>query len=277
MREHRIKGGDGVELFVSDQGPIDAPALLLIHGWAQSHACWQEQAELAKTYRLVALDLRGHGASEAPQDVAAYTDTALWAEDIASVIKGLNLKSPILVGWSYGSRVIASYLDVHGDNATAGVVLAGGILAIGAARQDWMVGPASPGMHKDLYSNDDAKRLAATREFLTNCTTEPLDDDLLETLIAQNMQVTALVRRALFATDWDFQPVFEKLTKPALAIHGVEDLVVEPLTGITASELIPGCDLALYESTGHAPFLEQPERFNTDLTNFATLAFGGAP
>jgi non-heme chloroperoxidase len=276
MREHRIKGGGSVELFVSDQGPVDAPALLLIHGWAQSHACWQEQAELAKTYRLVALDLRGHGASNAPQDVDAYTDTALWAEDIASVIKGLNLNSPILVGWSYGSRVIASYLDTHGDDAIAGVVLAGGILAIGAARQNWMVGPASAGMNKDLYSNDDEKRLAATREFLANCTAEPLEGDLLETLIAQNMQVTALVRRALFAADWDFQPVFEKITKPALVIHGVEDNVVAPLTGITASELIPNCDLALYENTGHAPFLEQSERFNTDLTNFATRAFGAA-
>lgn len=274
MRTHRISGGGGVALHVTDQGPEDAPALVLIHGWAQSLDCWQAQTPLSEQFRLIALDLRGHGDSDAPQDVAAYTDTTLWAEDIKAVIDTLKLNAPILVGWSYGSRVIASYLATFGDSGISGVVLAGGILAIGNAREDWMVGPESPAMHPDLYTDDTDRRAAATDSFVRACTEEPLDEDLTHQITEANMRVSPLVRRALFASGWDFQPVFENLNKPLLAIHGVEDVVVAPLTGITASEIAPKGDLRLYENAGHAPFLEAPDRFNQDLTEFATTTFG---
>jgi len=276
MKTHRIIGGGGVMLHVTDQGPETAPAFVLIHGWAQDASCWQMQAPLAETHRLIALDLRGHGASDAPQEAEAYTTTSLWAEDIKAIIDTLDLKAPILVGWSYGSRVIASYLDTFGDDAISGVVVAGGILTTGAAREDWMVGPSSPGLNRDLYTDDDDRRAAATADFVRHCTFDPLDEALTESIIGQNMRVTPLVRRAMFAANWDFQPVFANLNKPLLAIHGVEDAVVAPLCGITASELAPNGDLRLYEDTGHAPFLEAPERFNADLTLFATTAFGAA-
>jgi len=277
MRTHRVQGGGGVGLHVTDQGPQTAPALVLIHGWSQGHVCWRKQAELADRFRLVTFDLRGHGASDAPQDVAAYTDTALWAADVKAVIEALGLVTPVLVGWSYGARVIASYLATYGDAGLAGFVSAGGLLAIGGLREDWMVGPASPGLHRDLYTDDTARRTAATHDFLTACSEAPLEDTaLFDDLVAVNMICTPLVRRALFGADWDLRPTFQTVTKPALVIHGVEDRVVEPLTGITASETIPGADLILYENTGHMPFIEQADRFNQDLTDFATLAFGAA-
>jgi len=277
MRTHRITGGGGVGLHVTDQGPADAPVFLLIHGWAQGAMCWQKQVPLADSFRLVAFDLRGHGESEAPQDVAAYTDTALWAADVKAVIDTLNLKAPILVGWSYGARVIASYLATYGDSAIAGIVPVGGVLAIGNVREDWMVGPGSPALHPDLYTEDETRRKPATIAFITACSEAPLNDDaLFDAFVAVNMACTATVRRALFKADVDLRPVYEKLTKPALVIHGVEDAVVAPLTGITASETIPGADLILYENTGHMPFLEQPDRFNQDLIDFANLTFGAA-
>jgi len=276
MRIHRVTGGGGVGLHVTDQGPETAPAILLIHGWAQGNICWQTQAPLAEKFRLVALDLRGHGLSDAPQDVAAYTDTALWAQDIQAVIDALGLKNPILVGWSYGARVIASYLTTYGDAAIAGFVTVGGILAIGTAREDWMADADNPGLNRDLYTNDDARRTKATTDFVAACTEEPLPPEMFEALVAVNMTCTALVRRALFAANWDLRPTFAATTKPALVIHGVEDRVVAPINGITASEIIPNADLLLYENAGHALFLEQPDRFNKDLTAFATLALGAA-
>ncbi|MFT5005152.1 MAG: non-heme chloroperoxidase [Paracoccaceae bacterium] len=274
MRQHWLKGGNDTMIFVTDQGALDAPALLFIHGWAQSHICWREQNTLVKDYRLVSVDLRGHGVSDKPHDMAAYTDTALWGEDINAIVQELSLDHPILIGWSYCSRVVASYLDTYGDTGISGVVLVGGILAIGDARQDWMVGPTSPAMNADLYSQDDARRLAATKEFVSGCTVDPLPSDQMDELIAVNMACPAFVRRALFAASWDFQPVYKNLRKPALVIHGKEDRVVEARSGITAAEIIPNARLALYENTGHAPFLEQPERFNADIAEFAATAFG---
>src|SRR6187402_1237418 len=115
MRTHTVEGGAGLKLHVRDFGPLDAPPILLIHGWSQHHLCWSKQfgSELASMFRIVAMDLRGHGQSEAPLEVGNYTLGKLWADDIANVIESLDLVLPTLVGWSYGGLIIGDYLRLY--------------------------------------------------------------------------------------------------------------------------------------------------------------------
>ncbi|NBC95122.1 MAG: alpha/beta fold hydrolase [Deinococcus-Thermus bacterium] len=266
---HEIAGGGGLLLHVRSAGPADAPPLVFLHGWAQHHIVWAAQAPLEAGHRLVAPDLRGHGASAAPRDEAAYTDTALWAEDVAAVIDQLGLERPLVVGWSYGARVVAAYLEVFGDAALAGVMLAGPIAALGKHRTDRMAGPASPGMDRDLYTSDQPRRLAATVRFVEACTAAPLDRATFGALVGANMLVTPPVRRALFRTDLDLHPVYAGLQRPALVIHGAEDRVVTPETGAALAETMPNAEFERWEGIGHAPFLEAPERFNAALARFA--------
>jgi len=95
-----IQGGGGIQLHVREWGNASAPSILFIHGWSQNHLCWSKQyeSEPATSYRLVALDLRGHGMSEAPREASAYQNPQLWADDIAAIMKELLLEHPILVG-----------------------------------------------------------------------------------------------------------------------------------------------------------------------------------
>jgi pimeloyl-ACP methyl ester carboxylesterase len=267
---HEIAGGGGLRLHVREAGPPEAPPILFVHGWAQHHVAWARQAPLAATHRLVALDLRGHGASEAPQDEAAYTDTALWADDIAAILDALGLDAPVLVGWSYGARVIGAYLEHHGDAALAGVALAGPIAAIGAAREDWMAGPASPGMDRDLYTRDQPRRLAATVRFVEGMTAAPLDRARLATLVGAAMLVAPAVRRALFRADVDLRPAFARLARPGLVVHGRADGVVTPETGAALAEAMAQGRLEAWEGIGHAPFLEDPDRFAATLAAFVS-------
>ena len=143
MRMHTIAGGDGLKLHVRDYGPPDAPAILFIHGWSQHHLCWSAQlnSALADSFRLVAPDLRGHGQSEAPLNAEAYTNGALWADDIKNLIAALDLKRPLLVGWSYGGFVIGDYLRRNGHEAISGVNLAGGAMGIGPRWFGEYIGP----------------------------------------------------------------------------------------------------------------------------------------
>jgi len=260
---------DGTRIAYVTAGDPGLPPILLIHGWAQQVFCWQPVMDrLQDRFHLVAMDLRGHGASAKPESPAAYTDTALWGDDVAAVIAAANLKRPTLVGWSYGSRVIAAHIATRGDAHLAGVVLAGGILAIGAAREDWMVGPASPGLDRDLYTEDVPRRLAATARFVDACTARPLDRATYGALVGANMLCPAHVRRALFAADLDFRPVYAAMSCPGLVIHGAADTVVTPLTGERAAALMPRGRHIAYEGIGHAPFLEDPDRFADDLAGF---------
>jgi pimeloyl-ACP methyl ester carboxylesterase len=262
---------DGTRIVFTTAGDPANPAIVLIHGWSQAGTCWQPTIDrLADRFHLVTLDLRGHGASDKPEDPTAYTDTTLWGDDIAAVIAAADLTRPTLVGWSYGSRVIAAHLATHGSAHLAGVVLAGGILAIGKVREDWMVGTASPGLDRDLYTDDLPRRLSATARFVAACTTEPLDRKTYAELVGVNMLCPAHARRALFAADLDLRPTYAAMTCPGLVIHGLSDRVVSPQTGRVAAELMPNGRFIGYEGIGHAPFLEDPDRFTADLAGFTT-------
>src|SRR4051812_8871268 len=115
MKSHSVTGGAGVNLHVVETGNRDGKSVLFIHGFSQCHLAWRKQmcSELTRDFRLVAMDIRGHGLSDKPR--AAYDDSALWAQDIHAVITALGLHQPILVGWSYGGVIISDYLGAFGD------------------------------------------------------------------------------------------------------------------------------------------------------------------
>ena len=120
MTHHTITGGGGVKLHVAETGTRGGRPILFIHGLSQCWLCWSRQlsSSLGERYRLVAMDMRGHGLSEKPLD--GYADSRLWAEDVHAVIRTLNLERPVLCGWSYGPLVILDYLRHFGEDAVGG-------------------------------------------------------------------------------------------------------------------------------------------------------------
>lgn len=270
MTQRFVQSRDGTRLAYVTAGDPGRPPILLIHGWAQQFTCWRPVMEaLADRFFLVAMDLRGHGASDKPAAAEAYTHSALWAADVQAVIAELALKRPVLVGWSYGSRVIAAYLASHGGGALAGVVLIGGILALGRAREDWMMGPASPGLDRDLYTDDLPRRLSATAKFVAAATAAPLPRQTYAEMVGANMLCPAHVRRALFRADLDLRPVYGAMACPGLVIHGTADAIVAPRGGEIAAEVMPRGKFLPYPGIGHVPHLEDPARVAADLRRFA--------
>src|SRR4051812_23923022 len=118
MKTTRVRARDGVELGVQEWGNPQGMELLLIHGFNQSHLSWSRQIadpSLVDACRIVAFDLRGHGASSKPERAAAYNDGKLWADDITAVMDSAALKRPVVAGWSYAGRVIGDYLRHAGE------------------------------------------------------------------------------------------------------------------------------------------------------------------
>jgi pimeloyl-ACP methyl ester carboxylesterase len=274
MEIHTVQGAAGVKLHVREYGKSSGVPILLIHGWSQSHLCWAKQFEsaLKDEARIVALDLRGHGMSDAPDETDQYTDGDKWADDIAAVIDRLELERPILVGWSYGGYIISDYVRKKGQDKIAGINFVDAAVVIGPKAFGSLVGPGflenAPGACQD----DLPTNIAAIRRFLRACIVKPISQDDFEEILAFNMVVKPNVRRALLQRELDFGPILEGITVPVLVTHGRSDTLVLPAM---AEYILSHCKTAQaswYEGIGHAPFLEEPSRFNAELKRFAASA-----
>lgn len=277
MIGHQVLGASGVNLHVVEAGRADGPPILFIHGWSQSHLSWLKQLEgaLAEEFRLAALDLRGHGMSDAPLAAEQYTDGDKWADDIAAVIDALSLDRPVLVGWSYGGFVIGDYVRRHGEDGIAGINLAGGAVALRPDIFDVLIGSAFIEHAPNAMQPDLATNIAAVCNLLRAFTVKPLAQDDFETALASAMVVKPEVRAFLLQRELDYTPVLASLSVPVLVAHGRADAVALPAM---AEHVLANCrtaEASWYEGVGHAPFIEEPERFNRELAAFTRRARGG--
>jgi pimeloyl-ACP methyl ester carboxylesterase len=220
----------------------------------------------------VALDLRGHGMSEAPGDVAAYSSPGIWAADIAAVIDQRALTRPVIVAWSYGGYVVSNYLAAHGDGGIAGVNYAGWSVVVGEPKPHF-VGPGFHDIHEGSVSEDMPTAIEAMRRFVHNCLGRPIPAEDLETILAFNCMTPRFTRYALtLHPHIDYAPVLAKLTVPVLISHGTAETVALPSAAEYALQHCPSARLSWYEGCGHALFVEEPARFNRELAEFAKMA-----
>ncbi|MEV4258383.1 SDR family oxidoreductase, partial [Spirillospora sp. NPDC049652] len=103
MRDHRVRSGE-VELAVRERGEGHRPTVVLVHGYPDTSAVWDEVAEmLAQRFRVLAYDVRGSGASTTPEDPNDYRVEALLG-DLAAVLDAVGGDAPVhLVGHDWGS------------------------------------------------------------------------------------------------------------------------------------------------------------------------------
>ena len=108
---------DGVEIFFKDWGAKNAVPIVFHHGWPLSADDWDTQMLffLAKGYRVVAHDRRGHGRSS---QVADGHTIEQYAADANAVYEHLNLKNAVHIGHSTGGGVVARYVAKNGEPQT---------------------------------------------------------------------------------------------------------------------------------------------------------------
>ncbi|HIF09103.1 MAG TPA: alpha/beta hydrolase [Sneathiellales bacterium] len=268
---HRVTGANDVGLSVYECGNPDGQAILLIHGLFQCCLSWNYQFDsaLADEFRIVAMDLRGHGMTDKPTDTESYTIGQYWADDVASVIDQLELKKPVLAGWSYGGLVIGDYLQCYGDGKIGGINFAGAAATLGTEEAKTLIGPKVMELIPGFMSEDLSESIAATRDFVILCSAEPPSDKDRELALAYNMMVPLQVRRDAFSREVHFGEVLKSVTVPTLVTQGTEDQMATPPMAKIFLNSIPHAVESVYEGVGHAPFMEDAERFNRELGELA--------
>ncbi|TQF68576.1 alpha/beta hydrolase [Rhodococcus spelaei] len=265
---------DGTSIVYRVDGERDARPLVLLHGWAQSLQCWGPQVlgALAEKYRVIAVDLRGHGYSGAPE--SGYDDPEVWAADVAAVLDAEGVDSgAVLLGWSYGGLVLCDYLAVRGAAAVDGIVLVGAITSIGRGQKGGRVGSAMRAAVPAAASEDPREAIRALGSFGT-ALTGPMEGASArvgiasQALFGASLSTPPRVRAALFAREVGHDDLLAALTVPALVLHGTADTVVDVSAGRHAAELIPNATASYWEGCDHGPFVEDPARFVAEIGGF---------
>ena len=269
-RSSVVTAPDGVTLAVQETGDPDGPAVILVHGLLGSRFSWDAQwhSPALQRYRLIAFDLRGHGQSGMPAAPEMYREGRRWADDLDAVIRATRATRPVLVGWSLGAAVITNYLAAHGDDAIAGVVYTGGVIEL----KPELLGP-QPAVYARMASADLRTHLAGERDFIALCFRRPPAADTFQRLIAMAAMASNVMQAAVFGMNVEADTGLRALRKPILHIYGAHDALVRPQASFArAVALAPHSVLHLYPDVGHAPFAEDPERFNSDLVDFIETA-----
>jgi non-heme chloroperoxidase len=262
-----VRVPDWVTIAAQEWGNPSGPEILFIHGFSQASLSWRRQVEsdLAKEFRMVTYDMRGHGNSDKPLEPEKYHSKA-WADEIQAVIDRAKLKRPVLVGWSYGGRVISDYLAIHGAAVLAGINYIGF-----ASKSDPSFGEAFT-VPPLMFSEDLAGNIAATRSFLRHCFEKQPSQEDFETMLAFNMMVPPRVRINMGVETPSMDETLKALSLPALVTHGAADKFIPVAAAKYTADSIPGAKLSVYDGVGHAPFWEDTERFNAELAAFVRTA-----
>jgi pimeloyl-ACP methyl ester carboxylesterase len=248
-------------LHYTDRGTADDTTLVLLHGLQDCAANWDGAADrLADRYRVITLDLRGHGDSE-PSAEAAYSQ-ADFSNDIGRLLNGLDLGPVVLVGHSYGGNLATAYASANPDRIAALVVVDSDIAANSQAEPEhaYAVGWRSLAEVIDyLGTLQPYATTAAIEHQATNLTTKlpgdkrvlKADPAVLETHVRTNMQ-----------SEWS------RLHCPALVLRGRASAVLGHKAAVALKEALSRTRIAELEEAGHWPHQEVPGAFDATLRWF---------
>lgn len=268
MKEHSITGGGGTRLHLIEAGNPRGQAIVFIHGLSQSSLQWSRQlnSDLARDFRLIALDLRGHGLSDRPRE--GYDNSRMWADDLDAVIGELDLNLPILSGWSYGPLVILDYIRHYGEEGVGGMHFVGAVTKLGSDAAISVLTPEFLALVPGFFSTDVGESLQSLDSLLRLCfAQEPATVDLY-TMLGYNLSVPPFVRQALLSRSFDNDDLLPTITRPVLITHGANDAIVKREVVAQHRAGMAHAEVDIMEGAGHAPFWDTAAAFNERLAIF---------
>jgi len=241
---------DGVRIYYEDRGA--GPAVLLTHGYTATLRMWDPQvAALADRYRIICWDMRGHGASDSPDDPAAYSHEATVA-DMTAILDACAVERAVIGGLSLGGFMSLLFHLVHPERVRA-----------------LMLFDTGPG-----YKKDDARaewnRLAEGYALGFEAQGLAALGTGTEVRVATHRSAQGLAHAARGMLAQRDARVIESLPRiavPTLLIAGSEDKPFLPAMDYLAAK-IPGATKLVIEGAGHASNLERPEAFNQAVASF---------
>jgi len=258
-----------VYLHITDAG--EGRPIVLIPGWPLSDEMYEYQYNdlMNKKFRVIGITLRGFGRSSKPFGAYNYD---VHAQDIKSVLDKLDIKDAVLCGFSMGGAIAIHYMSVYNGAHISKLVLAGAAAPIWTQRKDFPYNLTQSAVDDLIALNfKDRPMLLANFAKIFSATETSLNDGIGKWLNGIGLVATAhATGQCLYALrDTDLRSDMKKINIPTLIMHGKKDkicsfdLAEQMKAGIEDSKLIA------FEHSGHSLFLEETQKFNSELIKFA--------
>lgn len=268
-RKEYIEVEPNVKLHVTDIG--DGPVVVLIPGYPLSDESWEYQFhDLVKAgYRVIAITMRGFGKSDKPYGSYNYDQ---FATDIKSVLDQLDVKDATIGGHSMGGAIALHYVAKFDGAHIKKLALFAAAAPCHTKKPDYPY----PLFTKDditqwinLNNTDRPALLAAVgSQFTLNATS--VNAGIGGWLYGLEMQSSAYaMEQALISLrDEDLRADLPKIKVPTLIFNAKQDRIVAFALAEQMNKAIAGSRLVPFEKSGHALFIEEKEKFNTEFIKF---------
>jgi len=266
---------DGVQIFYKDWGPRDAQVIHFHHGWPLSADDWDAQMLffLAKGFRVVAHDRRGHGRSSQVWD---GHDMDHYADDVAAVVDHLGIQGAVHVGHSTGGGEVVRYMARYPGDPVAKAVL------IAAVPPLMVQTPANPGgLPKSVFDNFQAQVASNRAQFYRDVPTGPFygynrpgvqaSEGVIGNWWRQGMIGSAKAHYdgIVAFSQTDFTEDLKGIKQPVLVMHGDDDQIVPyENAGPLSAKLLPNGTLKTYKGYPHGMPTTHADVINADLLAF---------
>lgn len=246
-------------------------AVVLIHGWGMGLRAWDYslQALLAAGHRVVALDHRGCGESD--KDFEDMGISAI-ASDVVALVEQLGLARVVLNGWSLGGAVAVEAASLL-EQRCCGLVLTCAASPAYLQKSDFPHGGTDADLAGTIaaMAADRVNFLAALSQGICAVEVSPRVQDWLWQMFMRSSPLAARTLAELGPLDQ--RAMLGALTVPILSFVGARDAVVDPAVCRSVVDYNSGARIVEFEEAGHAPFIEAPERYNSELASFVNECF----
>jgi pimeloyl-ACP methyl ester carboxylesterase len=259
---------DGTRIVYRDTG--SGTPVVLLHGLMAHGGFFAGQAGLAEDFRIIAIDLRGHGSS-AGEDMPA-PGVERMAADVAELADALGLEGAIGVGWSLGATILWHVLAGPAASRFAGAVVVD-MTARVKNDAEWDLGLSPEACEaRSIAIRDDFETFAlgAGQAIFA----QPVAPEMRTLADWASLQFARNDAGAM-ASVWnslvrqDVRALLEKIQHPTLIVHGAQSSLYGADTADHLVAALPQARAVRFERSGHAPHLEEPELFNATVKQFA--------
>ena len=240
--------------------------LVFLHAFPLNRTMWADQEKALSTqFRVITIDLRGHGESDAP--LWHYSlDQA--ADDVCGLMDHLSIRQPILVGLSMGGYIALAFYRKYAERVK------GLVLADTRAQADTEDGKrARFEMAQTAYKQGPSAIADIMIPKLLSPGTIQTRPELVQRVrgMIEGNQVSGIAGDLMaMAARPDSTPLLQRISCPTQIIVGELDVPTPPADARLMSEKIPNARLAVIPGAGHLSNLEQPELFNESIRSFGS-------